>query len=359
MAERRIFIQNDGMCLDYIGREAWFVDRNKNILYRLNLDDRELQYELNLNSDKENPYRRTPLCYKKGQIVVLFPDRGEKILFYDVKQKVLEEHVVKTESDARIGAYCFGEYKDLLWAVSYGRKQLFLIDVELKRVVKLYKLFAVDEHIEMGYESILCGGSVFCVSRNSNYVSRTDLKKGQEKIYELPVKENGFNTIFFDGEFFWLSSMSGNIYLWDSDHNTMELIYSLKTTMYRSIRVGDVICFLPFNLKGNLSDELCCCKIKDKRYFSYAITGQQKEGIYVFEYVKDNRFIGISHSDIDFIIEIDVENGDRNSVYMNACEKYWKGRRIDEAKIYVQDGNILYENDECSLDFYLEVMQKI
>lgn len=356
--KEKIFLQNDGMYCDYENRNAWFVERDSNILHRLCLGNMELYYEYNLNTGEESPYRRNPLCYKKGQTIVMFPDRGEKILFYDVEKKAVNECDVEGAGNIRIGMYCFGEFENLLWAVSYGMKQILLIDIGLKRIIKRYKLFRTMNHIEMGYESILNGGSIYCISRNSNYVSKTGIESGEEKIYELPVNESGFNTIHYDGERFWLSSMSGNIYLWDSSCNTIEQVCSLKKTMYRSIRVGDAICFLPLNLGGNLCDELFCCKIKGKSCFSYVINGQRKDGIYAFEYVRDNRYIGISHSNNNFITEIDTKNGNRSIVYINASEKYWKERRMDETRRYVQEGNILYENAECNLDFYLELMKR-
>ncbi len=351
--EEQLFVQNDGMYLDYEKEKAWFVDRNNNILYKLNLEDMELQFECNLNLEKEDPYRKTPLCYKKEQTIVLFPDRGKKILFYDEKQKSIDTYEIDLERYDRIGIYCFGEFQNKIWAVSYGMKQIFLIDVALKKIVKRYKLFRMDDHIKMGVESVLYGESIFCVSSNSNYLSQTNIVNGEEKLYELPVNESGFNTIHCDGEQFWLSSMSGNIYIWNSRNNTMKQIYLQNGTRYKSIRVGHIICFLPFNISSNLCDELLCCDIKEKRCFSFAISGQHREGIYVFEYFKDKRTIGISHSEDDFITEINIENGERNKIYFNVSEQYLKERKMDDIKRYMQEDNILYENKECDISFYL------
>lgn len=355
--EKQLFIQNDGLYLDHENGNAWFVDRNNNILHKLNLEDMELHYECNLNIDEVKPYRRTPLCYEKDQTVVLFPDNGSKILFYDEKQNMIEECVIETEYDVRIGVYCFGIFKDLLWAVSYGMKQIFLVDVKLKRIIRRYTLFGNDDHIEIGYESILNGENIFCVSRNSNYVSETNIVNGEEKIYELPIKEIGFNTIYYDGEKFWLSSMSGNIYIWDRRNNIMEQVYSQNGTRYRSIRVGNVICFLPFNLSDNLCDELLCFKMKEKECFSFAICGQEREGIYVFEYVMDDLTIGISHSEDDFITEINIESGARNKIYFNVSEQYLKEMKMEDIKRYMHKDTVLYENEECDISFYLGFIQ--
>lgn len=354
--EEKIFIQNDGIYFEHKDREGWLVDRDCNILISLCLDNMELRYECNLNRGNDSLFRRTPLCYKKGHTIVLFPDKGEKILFYDEEKKIVNECDVESVNSVRIGIYCFGEFEDLLWAVSYGMKQIFLIDVERKRIVKRFKLFRTDDHIEMGYESILNGKSIYCVSRNSNYVSKTDIMSGEEKIYELPMKESGFNTIYYDGESFWLSSMSGSIYLWDNVHNIMKQVSEQSGTRYRSIKVGDTICFLPFNLRGDLCDELLCCEIRGRNCSLFPINGQQKEGIYAFEYVKDNRIIAISHSDNNFITEIDVRNGKSNMVYWNASEQYLRQKKYDEMKPYVKEGKILYEEDNYDIYSYLKLI---
>ncbi len=351
--EERLFVQNDGMYLDHENGEAWLVNRDINILHKLNLENMELQYEVNLNFDEEKLYRKTPLCYKSGQTIVLFPDNGNKMLFYDVEKRVIEAYQIETGDNTRIGVYCFGKFRDHIWAVSYWMKQIFLVDAALKRIVKQYHLFRMDARVEMGYESILHGENIFCVSRNANYVSKTNIISGEEKIYELPIKESGFNTIHYDGELFWISSMSGNVFIWDYKDNTMEQVYAHDRTRYKSIRVGDVICFLPFNLSGNLCDELLCCKVKEKSCRSFEISGKRREGIYVFEYVKDAITIGISHSEDDFITEINIENGERNKVYFKASEQYLKEKKREGIKRWMREGNILYENEECDISLYL------
>lgn len=354
--EEKMYIQNDGIYFDNKNRTGWLVDRDSNILIKLYLDNMELHYECNVNRGHGSPFRKTPRCYKKGHTVVMFPDKGEKIFFYDEREKKVDEYDIEPADNIRIGIDCFGEFEDLLWAVSYGMKQIFLIDVELKKIVKRFQVFRIGDHIEMGHESILNEGNIYCVSRNSNYVSRTDVASGKEQIYELPVKEDGFNTIYYDGELFWLSSMSGSIYLWDNIYNTMERVSVQEGTRYRSVRVGDTICFLPLNLSGNLCDELLCCEIKGKNCFSFPINGQQKEGIYAFEYVKDNRIVAIGHSANDFITEIDVGNGKSSMVYWNASEQYLKQKKYEKMKTYVKEKEMLYEKDNYDIYSYLKVI---
>ncbi|EOS37807.1 hypothetical protein C808_03787 [Lachnospiraceae bacterium M18-1] len=353
----KFYIQNDGMYLDHETGYGWFVDRNDNVLNQLNLKTREIEYVCRLDADMESPYRRTPFCYKKDHTIIAFPDKGKKICFYDEKEKTIEEYEIKAESNIRLGICCFGGFQEFIWAVSHGLNQIFLVDAGKKRIVRTYEVFRGKKQIQMGYESILNGNKILCISGNSNCVSETDLLDGTETVYELPAAEAGFNTICYDGGQYWLSGMNGNVYRWDHRKNTAEQIYAQNRTMYRSMKIGETICFLPFNLEGDLCNKLLCCNIKEKRCFTIKICEELKSGIYTFEYTKGSSVIGINDSENDFITEINIENGMKDTAYFYASGEYLKKKRYGEVWLKMKCEKRLSESKAQDIGFYLKMIQ--
>lgn len=315
-------IQSDHIAID--GNEAWLVDRNENALYKADLSKDECDLvsmvptPFSIDKDPLPFYRINSYCYKKESCIFLMPDRGESILIYDLDKKKISKIEINNPLSVRLSIHDFWEENGKLWAVSHGLGKILLIDINKKTIAEYYDIFD-NPNILPGHEAKKVGNCIFNVSRNSNMICEFNIASREKKNYEIHGLTEGMYTICYDNTNFWLSGISGKIYLWDKEKKKItelneypkdlkiykeevgkieEIGFPLEQEIpifYKSFLLGKFVCFLPLNSNQALCNKLLCVNREDFHMISIALNEEKDNttGLYTLEYIKENRIAGI------------------------------------------------------------------
>lgn len=363
------FIQNDQMAID--GEEAWLVDRNENVLYKADLSTYECEYVSTLptpfSADEEpfSLYRINPSCCIRGNAVFLMPDRGESILIYDLNKKKISSIEICNPLSVRLSIHDFWEDNGKLWAVSFGLGKILSIDMDKKTVEGYYDIFD-EPDILPGHEAQKAGNFIFNVSRNSNKICEFNTILREKKIYEIFGLAEGAYTICYDNNNFWLSGISGKIYLWNKNQESLteldeypkdlkiykeekgrieDLDFPSKQNLpifYKSFILGDFVCFLPFNSTQALCNKMLCVNRKDFHMQDIILNEDQNNlsGIYNLEYLKTDDRAGILCERDKFILEIDINLNIISKKYLKKLDQtafMYRNMKVNEISYEVTD----------------------
>ncbi|MCI8400772.1 MAG: hypothetical protein HFI38_01535 [Lachnospiraceae bacterium] len=361
------FIQCDQILFE--DREGWVIDRNENALYKIDLLNdickliSILPTPLSITEEELPFYRINPHCYKKDKDLFCIPDRGDCIVVYDIKKKEISRIAIANPDSVRLGICYFWEYDEKLFAISYGLKKVLVVNIGERKVEEYVDIFDKADVLP-GHEARRVNDSIFCISRNSNKIYEFDMDSMKSTVYEPAGLSEGLYAICYEDDRFWLSGISGKIYIWEKTNKKIVELdnypegFSIQRTVsdtgipvfYKSFVAGDNICFLPINLDYN---QLLCIDRRDDRMrlINLLEDGDRRRGMYTLEYIREDNVIGILFSENNYISEIHLDS--------NTFRKRFLKKQNRVAKLYrdMQMQAIIYENAPNALKIYERIVQ--
>lgn len=326
--------------------EAWFVEGDKNLLFHYSFHTSECDFLAEIPDESESTFRLNSRCIKFGEEIFCMPDNSSSIWVYHLKDKKFQEIKISNPANVRIGMTHFWKYKEKIIAVSHGLSMLFEIDIQEKKIDNYYPLEGVIA------SCIKVNDFIYYVAREKNSVFQFDLTKKSIIEYHLEEFSKGIHTICYDGKNFWLSGYCKEIYLWNKEDNSVkvldcfpksfgiynyamdgELLLDCDSEKYEapafldSVALGQYIWFIPFKTnkiiyinQNTYEINSLDCSYEDETRTSLAQNMMKHK--YLFEYVLDNRFIGLYSFKNNCIFEIDTsEKGIRKKEYYLSGEQ--------------------------------------
>lgn len=357
-----MIIPNDSFWVE--DDDIWFVSRYENELYRGRLSTGACEYVAAIPVNNADTYRGTPNCIKYNEYIVCLPDTGAHILIYDLKQKEFSKIEIQNPNSVRlviIGAMKLDSR--VLWAWSIGLQRLIELDLETGNIGDYY---AVSEDMEeiFGVQGTVAEQSIYLssIKHKTLYEFNTETRKTTK--YPLSGISEGINTICYDGCFFWFSGFDECIYKWNKETRELSCYKNFPTEFEvngkgnkplfnKSLCVNEYICFIPWNYTETVCNRVLFInkhdyQMKVVRLYS---KGDSGTGIYILEYVKEDRYVGIHYAHNDYISEIDTETFEiREKRLKFSVDNYTK---IMKAKI--ETGNILTEKNDADLPAFLSL----
>ncbi len=345
--------------------KAWFVIGTRNILCCYNMDGDICEFMIDIPDESWPKFRLTSRCMKYQNDIYCLPVDGGSIWVYSMEEDRFSEIAIANPHKEPLSIHDLWKYDDKIYAVSIGLKQIIEINTKEKKIENYYILCK-----EGGIaRSTKAGTFIYCLAETSEKIYRFDLITRGVKEYKLPNIGRKYNTICFDGKDFWIGGYHKEIYVWNEVENKIEIcsdfpekfgIYSFEENtddevdyiadcysipaFMNSVAVGEYIWFIPFQTnkivyadKGN--HKLYAFEIAEESENRESLLGRAVfKAKYIFEYVRENRYLGLFSTKNNQIVEIDTEQ----LIYK------WCDYRIDDSAIRKYVGlvnNVFYESD--------------
>ena len=262
---------------------------------------------------------------------------------------------------------CF-QSENRLWAVSSGLNQIVEINPQKREIENYYTIFNQTGEI-IGQQAILEGNDIFCVSRTTNRICKFSTVTKEKEYYAIDKMEGGINTIHFDGKRFWLSGCRKRICIWDMENNDIiclddfpvntfidgdgSEVYQMPLFSY-SIGTKEAVWFTPVNFQ-----DVRCSKviyINKKNYkiniYEHGREPRQMRGNCLFQYVLEERYLGIAFPEELYVTEIDAGLGKEihKRMFLHAGDEGFMKKQVEKKAVK--------ENGVYNLPFFLKQCEK-
>ncbi len=314
--------------------KAWCIDGERNILYCLDLKLDEFIFLEKIPEETIDLYRMNPHCIKYKDFILCMPDRGNNIWIYQLKESQFQPIKIHNPNRVRVSITDFWQVDEKIYAVSNGLKQVIEINIDDKRIDNYYSLCNIPD-VDI-VKSIMVGTVIYSVCTTKNEIYWFDIKTNNSSKYYIKDVEGGFRTICFDGQNFWLSGYRKEIYVWNREKNSVNVlnafpllfgIYNIQTLgkdfldcetnvydvplFVQSVVLGQYIWFIPFYMNKVIyvdkdSFEIYEFEMEGEEESRTSLKTRRLKIKFIMEYVKQERYIGIFSAKNNCIIEIDA-----------------------------------------------------
>lgn len=331
--ENRFLPWSDNWCID--GDKAWCVDVEKNILYCVNLQLKEFEFMKEIPEKGTGTFRMNPNCTKYKDFVFCIPNIGNSIWIYHVKNSLFQQIKIHNPNGVRVGMTDFWQLGDKMYAVSNGLKQIFEINLEKQKINNCYDLYHIaDTWIA---KSVLVGKVIYSVCAAASQIYLFDIETKNTLTYDIQNIEEGFETICFDGQKFWLSGCRKEIYVWSEGKDIVTILndfpaqfgkYNIQspekefldckavefeeyTRFFQSVAIGQYVWFIPHLMNKLIyvdknSFEIFAFEIENEDETRETLMSRKMNMKFRMEYVKEKRYLGIFSAKNNCIVEIDT-----------------------------------------------------
>lgn len=316
---------------------AWLLPGNGqcNALLQMDMKKHQCNFIAELPEGIVNGFRLNPRCLKCGNEVFCMPDTSSYIWVWRLEVAQFQKIRILNPNKKRVSIVNFWKCGKYIFAVAIGLKQVIKINIQEKRIENYYDLCNdVDEKISL---SIKVDEHIYIVSSVSNRIYQFDINTEDCITYTIPNVVGGLRTICSDGMNFWLSGYRKEIYIWNKESNTTEIIDNFPPqfgiynfcgtnepfvnydivqyntpTFVDSIILGEYIWFIPFQTNNIIyihreTHEISVFEMDGEDETEKSINENTMKHKYLLEYVKDNRYIGLFSLKNNCILEIDTE----------------------------------------------------
>lgn len=320
-------ILNDGMYLN--GDECWFIDRNRAILYRFNVNNFEIvpQVEL-IHSKNTTYYREYQKCIVWDHYVACLPDKSNVICIYDTINNEMKGINIDCV-DVRLSILEAWYKNGYLWCVSYGLSKIIKIDVSDGK----YEYFALlEEDDQIGYEATIYGNKIFVVSQKKPKIVSFNIDTLEKDILNLNEIDDGFNTISIDKNVIYLTGKNNKIYIVkEKEVLQVDILEKFKkgdgasnTSLFykSSIHNGKLVLF-PWNIGKKIYSGIVSYDIENTNVKLIEIKDESQMSVgdcFVFEYFLDNKCVCFDDSTRE-LFYIDVCSGNREKIDISIIEE--------------------------------------
>lgn len=359
------------------GDQAWFVLDRVNILCCLDLRTNECEMAVcvPMPNGKSIGFSKNPFCIKQGDDVYCMPGYGDRIWIYETSGHTFASIGIDADAIEALSLGDFWEHDGRLFAVSLGLRQILEIDTVKKKIARSFSIGG--EKSIAG--SVRGGNAIYILADLTNRIYRFDLISKEMTVYGLPDIGRKLNTIGYDGERFWLSGYSREIYIWDPERNDIRILDDLpagfgicdlsegsdgrtdtESRMYdrpafsHCTVAGRYAWFIPYQTNAVIyvDREQCTSfmfeipeEIEDKESIAERTDARYK---YNLEYVRDDRYIGLFSVKNDCILEIDALG--LSYVYKDYGRSFEDKALIEYIKVYRK--GCFRENKEADRRLY-------
>lgn len=262
----------------YDGEYFWFIGRGDNVIY---LISNEYRIEAVAKIPSGVNLRDTPNCIRHTNSIICLPDKGKKIVIFNLITKKMDYIDVQI-SRARTSILNAFMYKDRLWCVSYSSGEILKCNVYSCEVEQRFKILACSAN-NYNAKVELVENNLYLVNKINNSFSVFNLDTEEYRTISVDCDENGFSTIAVVDNVVYLTGRKNNIYCWNS---TSFSIISLQGKLKYLRENEDAICprfnqsivceksiiFTPLNSSDFLCDEFMIFNTENREIVTYKLS---------------------------------------------------------------------------------------
>ena len=219
-----------------------------------------------------------------------------------------------------------------------------------------------DSDDDFAVQTVRVGENIYIFSTKHKILYEFNLETTNIKKISIKQLGNGISTICYNNGLFWFSGVDKCIYVWN--RRTEEVDHcvkfppefkaegtGMKPLFSRSVYINGYICFIPWNFPEMISNSVLFVDESDYKMKALQIydANDDGKGNYTFEYVLENRYIGIHYERNDYISEIDTENFKIKKVKM----KFSVDNHAEFLKKRIKNEDVLIETFDEDLQTFL------
>lgn len=352
------FIWSEGWWLE--GDKAWFVDGMSNTLFCADMNTGECEKVNCIPNFGESTYCQNPYCVKCGRDIYCIPGYGGSIWIYNLDDNTFTEIDIDRPKQHLSGSQ-FWIWGDILFIVMANWNKVMEVSISQRRITNYY-IICENDSIRRG---VLVGDKIYAVSSESGKIYQFDILTKGVKVYIHPDIAKKLFAICYDGEKFWMGGYQKDLYIWDKEKDNLttisfpsdfkiDNIENYQVPMFgKAIAVGEYIWFIPIIAEkiiyiNKKTAVLSVFEIFEENKIWISLQKFQGRADYIYQYVRDDRYIGLYSTKNGRILEIDTEK----LIYQ------WKEYYFSEQ--YMQQyreicGGIYYEGQDplCIQDYHM------
>ncbi len=316
--------------------KAWFCSGETGTIFCADMNSGKCEIVAQIPEEGSERFYRYSYCIKYKNNIFCLPYLGKRIWFYDIKNRVWGKIEIKNESYLMFFPASYKQDDRQIWLLEDKTGRLFGVNLVRREVEKEYYIprnnaFAdayVGEYVRVGNE-------LYCVLGDRIY--RADISSTDIINYRISDVKKELYTICFDGNNFWLSGCSKEIYIWNEEQGHIKTItefpeqfgfyhfkeneipfldcdsffnteYSLFLT---SLSMGKYMWYITCRSNGIIyidkrNYKVFYLEINDEKETQESIKTNFLGYKFQFLYVRENRYIGIYSVKNQWIFEIDT-----------------------------------------------------
>lgn len=344
--------------------KAWCIDGIHNMIFCIDLDTGQCEKVSSIPNLGESPYRLNPFCIKCNRDIFCLPGYGNNIWIYNLDNKNFMKINIDKPKEQYLASQ-FWRLGDSLYIVGGTWNKVIEVSISQK-AIKHYYEFSENDSI---MRSVLVGNNIYAVSTESSRIYQFDIMTKKVQTYSFPNLQKKFFNICFDGKKFWMSGYQKELYVWDKEKGSITILtcfpegfedkYANRKigsaigndglqVFERSVVVGDTVWFLPTHggkivYADRETFELSVFEINDEDEMMVISNKMYEIVDYLFEYVKDNRYIGVFSAKSKRIFEIDTKQLSYKWMEYYFCDECLKQLSEDLNGIfYERNGDLFY-----------------
>ena len=348
------------------GSEGWFITGRENALMYMEMETNVLKFVSQL-PPKECILRGFSNCMKYEDKLVCIPYMATFFFVYLMRERRYVKTSVENPDNIYLQIVCHMEKDGVMYAVSWTLKQMIVIDLTSLCVIKQYAICSEEDSI---WASVFAGSKLYSTSLKDNSIFITDIREYITLRKKLPDNIGKILRIVYHNGYLYLSGTQKEIYIWDcqqkleivkgfpeefgeyifnSNENTAILDCTAKeyenSCFLYEIAVGDKIWFIPFKTNKVLyieekKQKLETLELSAENEDRESLKNRLFKSKYLFEYIRENRYIGLYSLKNLCLFEIDSETLEVQYLQIQMHEDDYKKYENSKYKLEI------YEN--CS-----------
>ncbi|MDE7431206.1 MAG: hypothetical protein K2N34_04735 [Lachnospiraceae bacterium] len=301
------------------GDKAWFVDGRTNTLFCVDLNTGECEKVDCVPTSGEDIYCQNPYCVKCGRDIYCIPGYGGSIWIYNLDDNTFTEVDIDIPKQHLPGSQ-FWIWGDILFIVMANWNKVIEVSISQRRITNYY-IICENDSVR---RSVLVGDQIYAVSSETGRIYQFDILTKDVRVYIHSEITKKLFTICFDGEKFWLGGYQKDIYIWDKEKDNLAAISFPDDIQIgridndpfpmfgRAVAVGEYIWFIPGKAESIIyankkTTVLSVFEICEEDKICIPLQNSQGVNNYVFQYVRDDRYIGFFSPRSSRIFEIDAK----------------------------------------------------
>jgi len=201
------------------GNKGWFVLAARNALFEMDLEANECKLLTILPGFRN--WRDNPTCIKYKKHILCMPNHGKNIWDYDMDTGNVEPIHILQDDSKEAGIVWYWIVEDIMYALSYSWNQIIVTDLQSRTVIE--RVSIADENVVF-VQCILVENSIYTVSKNNPNIYEYNIVEKRVTKHSLDNINSSLFTIVYDGNNFWLSGTSKEIYVWNKSTNVVKVI---------------------------------------------------------------------------------------------------------------------------------------
>lgn len=346
------FIWSDGWWVE--GDKAWFVDGMCNELFCVDLTTEECEKVACIPGLEEQKYRQNSYCAKSGSDIYCIPGQGESVWIYNLDDNAFTELKMDRPKQHAPGSQ-FWIWNDRVIVVPANWNKIVEISISQRKIINYYTICKNDSVMR----SILVKDMIYAVSVISGTIYQFDLStKKVERYLHSDMAEKIFAICYSGGKFF-LCGYQEEMYVWDDkkdsfttisfpenleiDNTDKQVESTEDIPLFEIVSVGEYIWLIPIRAKNIIyvnrkTGVVSAFEVNkgDKTNISTSLQKYQAIPDYKFQYVRDDRYIGVFSARNRRIMEIDTIQ----------LIHQWKGYHFSERYIMKYYKDTYYEGKD-------------